>query len=638
MANEKELVRRKRTAASQPSEKLNAQANPKKGGGQQQSRFKGGNRQSNKSTSKPKKEKPQSIGTTTIKNDSDKVSDLRRPPSKRAVKRTPVRIVPLGGLNEIGKNMTLYDCGKDMFIVDCGLMFPDPDMLGVDLVIPDFTFVEQNASKIRGIVLTHGHEDHIGGLPYLLKKLNCPVYGTKLTLGLVEGKLKEHGLLGKVSLNVVNPRQTVKMGCMAVEFIHVNHSIPDAVALAIHTPAGVIIQTGDFKVDYSPIEKDVIDLGRFAELGNRGVLCLLADSTNAERPGSSPSESKVGYSFDALFKAAESRRIIIATFASNVHRVQQIVDNAVRYGRKIAVSGRSMVNVVGKAIELGYLTVPDGVLIDIDTIGRYPAEQIIVITTGSQGEPMSALSRMASGDHRMVSVTANDFIIISANPIPGNEKHVNRVINELMKFGADVVYEAMYDVHVSGHACQDELRLMLSLTKPQFFMPVHGEFKHLKKHAGIAKTVGIPEDHIYIGDIGQVIELDGSSMKLAGTVQAGKVLVDGYGVGDVGSIVLRDRKHLAEDGLIVVVATIDRELGELVAGPDIVSRGFVYVRESEELMTEAKQVVKDAFRDCELQGIIDWNNMKTTVRDALSGFIYRKTKRSPMILPIIMEV
>ncbi len=438
--------------------------------------------------------------------------------------------------------------------------------------------------------------------------------------------------------DLVNPGQTVKMGCMAVELIHVNHSIPDAVALAIHTPAGVIIQTGDFKVDYSPIERDVIDLGRFAELGNRGVLCLLADSTNAERPGSSVSESKVGYSFDTLFQAAQSRRIIIATFASNVHRVQQIVDNAVRYNRKIAVSGRSMVNVVGKAIELGYLTVPDGVLIDIDAIGRYPADQIIIITTGSQGEPMSALSRMASGDHRQVSVTPNDFIIISANPIPGNEKHVNRVVNELMKFGADVVYEAMYDVHVSGHACQDELRLMLSLTKPQFFIPVHGEYKHLKKHANIAKTVGIAEQNIYIGDIGQVIELDGSSMKMIGNVPAGKVLVDGYGVGDVGSIVLRDRKHLAEDGLIVVVATIDRELGELVAGPDIVSRGFVYVRESEELMNEAKQVVKDAFDECATRRRCDWNSMKTTIKDALSGFIYRKTKRSPMILPIIMEI
>jgi len=636
VANEKTFTGRKRSTPTTSADAI-SQSNSKRGV-ISSSRFKSGGRQNTKSSAVAKKEKTQPSSTTTMKNDSENVVDLRRAPSKRAIKRTPVRIVPLGGLNEIGKNMTLYDCGQDMFIVDCGLMFPDPDMLGVDLVIPDFTFVEQNASKIRGIVLTHGHEDHIGGLPYLLKKLNCPVYGTKLTLGLVEGKLKEHGLLGKVSLNVVNPRQTVKMGCMAVEFIHVNHSIPDAVALAIHTPAGVIIQTGDFKVDYSPIEGDVIDLGRFAELGNRGVLCLLADSTNAERSGSSMSESKVGYSFDTLFKAAESRRIIIATFASNVHRVQQIVDNAVRYGRKIAVSGRSMVNVVGKAIELGYLTVPDGVLIDIDTIGRYPAEQIIIITTGSQGEPMSALSRMASGDHRMVSVTANDFIIISASPIPGNEKHVNRVINELMRFGADVVYEAMYDVHVSGHACQDELRLMLSLTKPQFFIPVHGEFKHLKKHAGIAKTVGMPESNIYIGEIGQVIELDSTSMKMIGNVQAGKVLVDGYGVGDVGSIVLRDRKHLAEDGLIVVVATIDRVLGEVVAGPDIVSRGFVYVRESEELMAEARQVVEEAFENCEMRGIVDWNNMKLTVRDALSGFIYRKTKRSPMILPIIMEI
>lgn len=575
---------------------------------------------------------------TTMTENSSNVSDMRQPPARRAVKKTPIRIIPLGGLSEIGKNMTLYECGQDMFIVDCGLSFPDPDMLGVDLVIPDFTFVEQNVSKIRGIVLTHGHEDHIGGLAYLLKKINCPVYGTKLTLGLVEGKLKEHNLLGKVSLNVVAPRQTIKLGCMAVEFIRVNHSIPDAVALAIHTPAGVIIQTGDFKIDYTPIESEVIDLGRFAELGNRGVLCLLSDSTNAERPGSSMSESKVGNSFDALFKTAGNRRIIIATFASNIHRVQQIVDNAVRYNRKIAVSGRSMVNVVTKALELGYLNIPEGVLIDIDAIGRYPSDQIIVITTGSQGEPMAALSRMASGDHRMVSVTAEDFIIISANPIPGNEKHVNRVVNELMKFGAEVIYETMYEVHVSGHACQDELRLMLTLTKPKFFMPVHGEFKHLKKHAGIAKTVGIPESNIYIGEIGQVIELDGVSMKKVGTVTAGKVLVDGYGVGDVGSIVLKDRKHLAEDGLIIVVATIERESGSVMAGPDIVSRGFVYVRESEELMTEAKNVVKAAFRDCEDRGVTDWNNMKMSVKDELSGFIYRKTKRSPMILPIIMEI
>lgn len=575
---------------------------------------------------------------TTMTENSSNVSDMRQPPARRAVKKTPIRIIPLGGLSEIGKNMTLYECGQDMFIVDCGLSFPDPDMLGVDLVIPDFTFVEQNVSKIRGIVLTHGHEDHIGGLAYLLKKINCPVYGTKLTLGLVEGKLKEHNLLGKVSLNVVAPRQTIKLGCMAVEFIRVNHSIPDAVALAIHTPAGIIIQTGDFKIDYTPIESEVIDLGRFAELGNRGVLCLLSDSTNAERPGSSMSESKVGNSFDALFKTAGNRRIIIATFASNIHRVQQIVDNAVRYNRKIAVSGRSMVNVVTKALELGYLNIPDGVLIDIDAIGRYPSDQIIVITTGSQGEPMAALSRMASGDHRMVSVTAEDFIIISANPIPGNEKHVNRVVNELMKFGAEVIYETMYEVHVSGHACQDELRLMLTLTKPKFFMPVHGEFKHLKKHAGIAKTVGIPESNIYIGEIGQVIELDGVSMKKVGTVTAGKVLVDGYGVGDVGSIVLKDRKHLAEDGLIIVVATIERESGSVMAGPDIVSRGFVYVRESEELMTEAKNVVKAAFRDCEDRGVTDWNNMKMSVKDELSGFIYRKTKRSPMILPIIMEI
>lgn len=553
-------------------------------------------------------------------------------------RKTPVRIIPLGGLNEIGKNMTCYECGQDMFIVDCGLAFPDADMLGVDIVIPDFTYVEKNKDRIRGIILTHGHEDHIGGLAYLLKKFNVPVYGTRLTLGLVEGKLKEHGLLRSANLNVIKPRDMIKMGCMSVEVIPVNHSIPDAVAFAVYTPAGIIVQTGDFKVDFSPIQGEIIDLARFAELGNRGVLCLLADSTNAERPGSTMSERKVGESFERLFKQAESRRIIIATFSSNIHRVQQIVDNAVRSGRKVAVSGRSMVNVVNVALELGYLHIPDGVMIDIDAIGRYPDDKLIIITTGSQGEPMSALSRMAAGEHRKVSVSSDDFIIISATPIPGNEKHVNRVINELMHLGAEVVFEKMYDVHVSGHACQDELKLMLSLVKPKFFIPVHGEYKHLKKHSQLAQAVGIPPSNILIGDIGQVIELDGVEMKTTGTVPAGRVFVDGYGVGDVGSIVLRDRKHLAQDGLIIVVVTMDGTSGEVVAGPDIVSRGFVYVRESEELMEEARVRISGVLADCVSRSVREWGVIKTSIKDDLSNFIYKKTKRAPMILPIIMEI
>ncbi len=556
----------------------------------------------------------------------------------RERRKTPVRIIPLGGLNEIGKNMTCYECGQDLFIVDCGLAFPDADMLGVDIVIPDFTYVEKNKDRVRGIFLTHGHEDHIGGLAYLLKKINVPVYGTRLTLGLVEGKLKEHGLLRSTTLNVVKPHDMIKMGCMSVEVIPVNHSIPDAVAFAIYTPAGIIVQTGDFKVDFSPIQGEIIDLARFAELGNRGVLCLLSDSTNSERPGSTMSERKVGESFERLFKQAEDRRIIIATFSSNIHRVQQIVDNAVRSGRKVAVSGRSMVNVVNVALELGYLHIPDGVMIDIDAIGRYPDEKLIIITTGSQGEPMSALSRMAAGEHRKVAVSSDDFIIISATPIPGNEKHVNRVINELMRLGAEVVFEKMYDVHVSGHACQDEQKLMLSLVKPKFFIPVHGEYKHLKKHSQTAQAVGIPPSNILIGDIGQVIELDGVEMKTTGTVQAGRVFVDGYGVGDVGSIVLRDRKHLAQDGLIIVVVTMNGTTGEVVAGPDIVSRGFVYVRESEELMEEARLRIAGVLDDCSARSVREWGMIKTEIKDNLSNFIYKKTKRAPMILPIIMEI
>ncbi|WP_262397163.1 ribonuclease J [Zongyangia hominis] len=556
----------------------------------------------------------------------------------RESRRTPLRIIPLGGLLEIGKNMTMYECGNDAFIVDCGLAFPDEEMPGVDVVIPDFTYVERNKDKIRGVMITHGHEDHIGGIPYLLKTVNLPIYGTKLTLGLVEGKLKEHGLLGKAKLNVVKPRDVVKVGCMSVEFIHVNHSIADACALAIHTPAGVVVQTGDFKVDYTPIENEIIDLARFGELGSRGVLALLADSTNSERPGSSETESKVGESFDPLFKRAEKQRIIIATFASNIHRVQQIVNAAVRYQRKIAVSGRSMINVVGKAVELGYLTIPEGILIDIDMLPRYRDDQIVLITTGSQGEPMSALSRMAMGDHRKVSISSRDFIIISANPIPGNEKTVNRVVNELMRLGADVIYEKMYEVHVSGHACQDEQKLMMALTRPKFFIPVHGEYKHLKKHAETALSMGIPKDHIILPELGKIIELDGVDAKFAGSVPAGKVMVDGLGVGDVGSIVLRDRRHLSEDGLLVIVATIDRATGQVVSGPDVVSRGFVYVREAEDMMNEVRKIASDVLDSCRERNIKEWGTIKTKVKDAVSDFLFHKTKRSPMILPVIQEI
>lgn len=564
---------------------------------------------------------------------------VQRTAPKETQRRTPVKIIPLGGLNEIGKNFTVIECANDMFVIDCGLAFPDSEMPGVDIVIPDFTYVEKNAEKLRGVVITHGHEDHIGGLPYFLKKFpSAPVYGTRLTVGLIEGKLREHDLLGSVKLNIVTPRQTIRMGCMAVEFIRVNHSIPDSVGMAVHTPAGVIIHTGDFKVDYTPIEGGIIDLPRFAELGNKGVLALLADSTNSERPGYTVSERKVGDSLEMLFSKAEGKRIIIATFASNIHRVQQIINNAVNTGRKVAVSGRSMVNVISVGIELGYLKVPDGVLIDIDMIGRYLPEQIVLVTTGSQGEPMSALSRMSMNEHRKVSITPQDFIIISANPIPGNEKLVTRVVNDLMKLGAEVVYEKMYEVHVSGHACQEEQKLMLSITKPKFFIPVHGEFKHLIKHKQTAMSVGIPEENIIIAGIGDVIETDGVDMRVTGEVPAGKVLVDGLGVGDVGAIVLRDRKHLAEDGLIIAVATIDRTVGEILAGPDVVSRGFVYVRESEELMNEAKELLTETLQSCLDSNMYEWNAIKGKMKDNLSDFIFKRTKRSPMILPIIMEI
>ncbi len=625
--NQKRFVRPKRESGAVSQQGQNGQ---KQGG-----RKPAGRNPQKLGVKPPKANKPQQEQLLPVQQAAHKSKNQKKP---KELRKTPVRIIPLGGLNEIGKNLTVVECANDMFLIDCGLAFPDSDMLGVDIVIPDFTYLERNVDKLRGVVLTHGHEDHIGGLAYLLKKINIPVYGTQLTLALVEGKLREHRLLGKVKLNVVKPRQTVKFGCMAVEFIRVNHSIPDAVGMAIHTPAGVIVHTGDFKVDYTPINGEIIDLARFAELGSKGVLALLSDSTNAERPGFTPSERTVGESFEKLFAKAEGKRIIIATFSSNIHRVQQIIDCAARYGRKVAIFGRSMVNVMTVAIELGYLTVPKGIIIDIDMMNRYESERIVLITTGSQGEPMSALPRMAMNDHKKVTITPQDFIIISATPIPGNEKTVTKVVNELMKCGAEVVYERMYEVHVSGHACQEETKLILALTKPKFYMPVHGEYKHFKKQKQLAMDMGIPKENIIIGDIGNVIETDGVDMKIVSQVPAGRVMVDGLGVGDVGSIVLRDRKHLAEDGLIIVTVVIDKSIGEVVAGPDMISRGFVYVRESEQLMDEARNLLSHTLASCTPQDFREWNSMKTKLRDALSDFIFSKTKRSPMILPIISEI
>lgn len=552
--------------------------------------------------------------------------------------KLPVSISFLGGLNEVGKNMTLYEYKNDMFLVDCGLSFPDQDMPGVDLVIPDFTYVERNADKIKGVVITHGHEDHIGALAYLLKIVNIPVYATRLTIGLIQGKLKEHGILNKANLNVVKPGDRISMGEFEVELIHVNHSIPDAVALAIRCEAGTIVHTGDFKIDTNPIDGDMIDIARFAEIGKEGVLCMLSDSTNAERPGYTESESKVGESFEMLFRRAGNRRLIVATFASNIHRVQQIIDVAQSLGRKVALSGRSLENVVSIGAELGYLKVPDGLLVNIDMINRYPADKMVIITTGSQGEPMSALARMAFSDHRKVAVGPNDYVIISATPIPGNEKTVSKVVNELLKLGAEVVYEKMYDVHVSGHACREELKLMMSIVKPKYFIPVHGEQKHLMKHAGLAESVGISSKNIILADNGRVVEMTDKEIKIVGTVPAGRVFVDGYGVGDVGSVVLRDRKHLAQDGLIVVVATIDGYSGEILSGPDVVSRGFVYVRESEELIDDAKRLAQTILEDCAYNNIREWSVIKTKIRDEVSHLMYERTKRSPMILPVIMEL
>lgn len=563
---------------------------------------------------------------------------IKPAPGKSKAEPKPIKVSFLGGLNEVGKNMTLFEYGEDMFLVDCGLAFPDQDMLGVDLVLPDFTYVERNADRIRGIVITHGHEDHIGGLPYLLKVLNVPVYGTKLTIGLIQGKLREHGLLNSASLNVIKPGDVITLGGFTVEAIHVNHSIPDALGLAIRCEGGTIVHTGDFKIDTTPIDGGMMDLGRLAEIGQEGVLCLMSDSTNAERPGFTESERKVGESFETLFRKAGNNRIIVATFSSNIHRVQQIMNVAASLGRKVALVGRSLENVVSISAELGYLNIPEGIVIDINMINRYPADKLVIITTGSQGEPMSALTRMAFSDHRKVEIHPNDYVIISATPIPGNEKTVSRVVNELMKLGADVVYEKMYEVHVSGHACQEELKMIMGIVKPKYFIPVHGELKHLRKHAGLALSMGIPKENILIADNGRVAEISKKALRRTSTVPAGRVFVDGYGVGDVGSVVLRDRKHLAQDGLVIVAVCIDRESGMIVSGPDVVTRGFVYVKESEELINAAREVAVEAIEAQTDGGYFDWNSIKASLRDEISHLMYERTKRSPMILPVIMEV
>lgn len=559
--------------------------------------------------------------------------------NKKPEKPKPsVKIAFLGGLNEIGKNITLFECEGDIVLLDCGMAFPDGDMLGVDLVIPDFSYIEQNIDRVKGMVVTHGHEDHIGGIPFLLSKMNIPIYGTPLTIGLLSNKLKEHSLFNSAKLNVVKAGSKVKLGCIEAEFIHVNHSIPDSCAIALHTPAGVVVHSGDFKIDCTPFVGNMIDLHSFARLGHQGVLAFLCESTNADRPGYTATEQTVTSSLDTLFRDAVNSRIIIATFASNVNRVQQIIDCAEKYNRKVAFSGRSMVNYMKVAEELGYLRVPNNMIIDIDMLSRYTPEQIVLITTGSQGEPMSALSRMAYSDHRKVVVGEGDFIIISANPIPGNEKTVGNVVDELLKRGCKVIYEGMYDVHVSGHACQEELKILQKLVNAKYFIPVHGEQKHLRKNAELAQSLGVDKKNIYIGDIGSQIEINEKYIKELPPVPAGKVFVDGLGVGDVGSIVLRDRKHLAQDGLIIIVASLDVYDGHVISGPDIVSRGFVYVRESEELLDEIREHALNILEDCADNNIKEWGTIKNRIKDDVSKMIGQKTRRFPMILPILQEV
>lgn len=559
-------------------------------------------------------------------------------PAQKNTKKGKVRVAMLGGLGEIGKNIAVIESGNDIIVVDCGLGFPDDDMLGVDLVIPDVSYLEKNEEKVRGIFITHGHEDHIGALPYVLRNLHVPVYATRLTLGVLERKLSEFHYDIPPVLNCVEAGDTVKAGVFSIEFIRVNHSIADACALAIHTPAGVIIHSGDFKLDLTPVESQMMDITRLGELGNEGVMLLMCESTNAERPGFTPSERKVGGTLDEIFLKNKDSRIVIATFSSNVHRVQQIISHSEKFGRKVAITGRSMVNIVGVATELGYMTVSDGVLIDIADVKKYPPEQVTVITTGSQGEPMSALYRMAFGDHSKISLGERDLVVISASAIPGNEKMVDRIINELLSHGVTVWRNAMLEIHVSGHACQEELKLMHALTKPKYFMPIHGEYKHMIAHKELAEYMGMPASDIFVSEIGKVLEIDEKGARWNGTIPSGKIMVDGSGVGDVGNIVLRDRRHLSQDGLIIVVATVDIDQRVIVSGPDIVSRGFVYVREAEEMMEEVREISRTALDDCLWNSETEWNQMKTSVKDSVSKFLFQRTKRRPMILPVIMNV
>ena len=601
-----------------------------------------------RTTKNAKEEKIEKTEETTVKRERKNENRIGKRTEKRETRKSrannnifkkgKLKIIPLGGLHEVGKNITVFEYEDEIIVVDCGLSFPEDDMLGIDLVIPDITYLQKNVDKIKGLIITHGHEDHIGSVPYLLKQINIPVYAPRLAMGLIRNKLEEHKILRSSKLIEVMQGETITLGKhFKVEFIRSTHSIPDSVMLAIKTPVGTILHTGDFKVDYTPIDGKIMDLGRIAELGNEGILALMSDSTNAERKGFTMSESSIGPVFDNLFDGC-TKRIVVATFASNVHRVQQIVNSAVKYKRKIAVCGRSMINMINTARELGYIDCPEDLFIDIDMMSTYNDEQLVIITTGSQGETMSALTRMAAGDHRKVKITPNDLVIISANPIPGNEKLVSKVIDDLMQIGAEVVYSALADVHVSGHACQEEQKLIFALAKPKFFIPVHGEYRQLIAHAETAQSMGIPAKNIVLMENGRVVELNEDEIKLAGMVPNGRVLVDGLGVGDVGNIVLRDRQHLSQDGLIVIVLTMDSSTGEVVAGPDVISRGFVYVRESENLMDEVKSVVRHEIKKCEEKEIRDWSTIKSTVRENLRDYIFVKTKRNPMIIPIIMEV
>ena len=558
---------------------------------------------------------------------------------KSGKSRKLLKVIPLGGLNEVGKNITVLEYKNDIIIIDCGITFPDYEMFGVDIVIPDVTYLEKNREKIRGIVLTHGHEDHIGAIPFLIDSINAPIYGTKLTIGILKNKLEEHTYENEYVLNTVSAGDVVELGSFKVEFVHVNHSIADACALSITTPVGVVFHSGDFKIDLTPIDGDMIDLTRIGEIGKKGVLLYMGESTNAERDGYTPSEKIVGRSLDGIFLKNPDKRVIIATFSSNVHRVQQIIDNSARYGRKVAISGRSMKNIVDAAIELGYMDLPDDVIIDITELGRFPKEKTTIITTGSQGEPMSALYRMAYNNHSHIELGPGDLVVLSSHAIPGNEKLIDKIVNELLRKGVEVIRDSSVEVHVSGHACREELKMMFGLLKPKFFMPVHGEYKHLYENRKIALEMGIPAENIFIADIGDTIEFDGDgNAKRGQTVPSGKVLVDGSGLGDVGSVVLRDRKHLAQDGLIVVVATIDTDDGSIISGPDIISRGFVYVRESEELIEEMKDIARDSISDCLESGITEWTQIKARVKDDISKYLHNKTKKKPMVLPMVMSV